>query len=195
MSRYELYEEGKLLQLVAANDCDAFAELVGRYWNNIYSQALVYLKSTHQAQDIVQDVFLKIWEKRHTLATVDRFDSFLFIVARNHIISSFRKKITQPQPGSLSEPALETGSRPDDLLWSKELQEVISSGIDLLPSQQKTAFLLSREEGLTYDAVALQMGLSKETVKKHIGRALNFLRHYIQAHTDISLPILLYFLL
>lgn len=128
MRRYEPYEERKLRQSIAQGDPHAFSELVNRYWNNIYSQALVYVKSTHVAKDIVQDIFLKVWEKRNTLPDIERIDAFLFIMARNQIISSFRKKIA-------------------------------------LPTQQKTAFLLSREEGLTYEAVAVQMGLSRETVK------------------------------
>ena len=187
------YDERKLLQSIAQGDPHAFSELVARYWNNIYSQALVYLKSTHAAQDIVQDVFLKVWEKRHTLPDIERFDAFLFIIVRNQIISSFRKKIAHPLSHSIEEAIPEDNAYPDDVLACKELQGVIATGIELLPSQQKTAFLLSREEGLTYDAVAIQMGLSRETVKKHIGRALNFLRQYVQAHADISLTLLLYF--
>lgn len=195
MSRSEQYEERALLQTIAQGDPQAFSVLVSRYWNIIYSQALVYVKSSQAAQDIVQDVFMKIWEKRQALPEIERFDAFLFIIARNHIISGFRKKIALPLPEAIEENVPEESSYPDDVLACKELQEVIASGIELLPSQQRTAFLLSREEGLTYDAVAIQMGLSRETVKKHIGKALQFLRQYVRAHADITYILLLYFLL
>ncbi len=65
---------------------------VERKWNNIFLQALTYVKVTAQAQDIVQEVFLKIWQNRNKLPIVEDFNSYLFIIARNHIISALRKR-------------------------------------------------------------------------------------------------------
>ena len=89
-------DERLLLQQIAEGSENAFAVLVAQKWNNIYWQALSYVKSSYKAQDIVQDVFLKIWQERHKLPGVDRFDSFLFIIARNHIVSALRKKTDFP---------------------------------------------------------------------------------------------------
>jgi len=177
-------EEKVLLQQIAAGDEKAFAVLVERKWNNIYSQALTYIKSTHYAQDVVQEVFLKIWQKRKELPKVERFDSFLFIIARNHIVSELRKRINS----SLTLDNLdfvEENFVPDKTLSQKNLHQVLSQAINLLPQQQKTAYLLSRDEGLSHEQIARQMQLSKETAKKHICRALNFLRTYVRANADL----------
>lgn len=190
MDRNASPDERLLLERVAAGDEKAFAVVVARYWNNIYGQALSYVKSTHQAQDIVQEVFVKIWEKRQTLSRVERFDSFLFIIARNHIISELRKKIALPLEKDMLDIAGEERALPDKQLSLKQLQEHLATAITRLPPQQKAAYLLSREENLSFEDIARRMGLSRETIKKHICRALNSIRVYVRAHSDITLPIL-----
>ncbi|HEV3252566.1 MAG TPA: sigma-70 family RNA polymerase sigma factor, partial [Puia sp.] len=96
------FEEKDILRVVLAGDSEAFAKLLKKYWNGIYSQALAYTKSHQGAEDIVQNVFSKIWQSRESLTGVEGFENFLFIVARNRIISSFRKKLSQPS-GSLED--------------------------------------------------------------------------------------------
>ena len=186
-----IVNEKNLLLQIAKNDEKAFTIIVNGYWNNIFSQALTYLKSKDSAQDIVQNVFLKVWERRSKLPAIDRFDSYLFIIARNQIISELRKKLASPIDNLITENFKEIASSPDQLLCAKQFQESINRFIDLLPTQQKTAFLLSRNEGLTYEEIAVQMKLSKETVKKHIFRALNFLRTQLKAHVEILIGIFL----
>jgi RNA polymerase sigma-70 factor (family 1) len=183
-------EENVLLQQIAAGDEKAFAVLVERKWNNIYSQALTYLKSTHYAQDVVQEVFLKIWQKRKELPKVERFDSFLFIIARNHIVSELRKRINSSLALDNFD-FVEENFVPDKTLSQKNLRQVLLKAINLLPQQQRTAYLLSRDEGLSHEEIARQMQLSKETAKKHICRALNFLRTYVRAHSDLPVIFLI----
>lgn len=183
-------DEKLLLQQIAEGSEKAFAVLVERKWNNIYWQALTYVKSTHAAQDIVQEVFVKIWQTRKKLPQIDRFDSYLFIVARNHIISELRKRTDFPL--SADEFDLEENNyRPDTALMQKNLATLIARAIELLPPQQKKAWELSRDKGLSHEQIAELMQVSKEAVKKHICRALNFLRSYISAHSDITTLLLI----
>ncbi len=185
------YDEKLLLQQIAEGNEKAFSRIVEHYWNNIYSQALAYLKSSYAAQDVVQEVFIKVWEKRKSFTDIDRFDSFLFIIARNHIISELRKKIMLPVNDDLEKTLKEENNTPDKTLSFKQSHEMVVKAIDLLPRQQKIAFLLSRDEGLSYEEIAIRMQLSKETIKKHIGRALNFLRTYIRTHSEMIIWIIL----
>jgi RNA polymerase sigma-70 factor (family 1) len=178
-------DEKLLLQQIAEGSEKAFAVLVERKWNNIYWQALTYVKSTHAAQDIVQEVFLKIWQTRNKLPEVERFDAWLFIIARNHIISALRKKTDSPLSADEFD-VEETNYRPDTALMQKNLATLVARAIELLPPQQKKAYQLSRDNGLSHEQIAELMQISKEAVKKHICRALNFLRAYISAHADIT---------
>jgi RNA polymerase sigma-70 factor (ECF subfamily) len=179
-------DEKLLLLRIAEGNENAFTVLVERKWNNIYLQALTYVKVTAQAQDIVQEVFLKIWQNRKKLPAVENFDSFLFIVARNLIISTLRKKNHFP----LNKDDLEIEEKnylPDKALAHKHLAALIAKAIELLPQQQKRAYLLSRDQELSHEEIAVSMQVSKEAVKKNICRALNFLRTYISTHSDITI--------
>jgi len=179
-------DEKLLLQQVADGSEKAFALLLEQKWNNIYWQAFTYVRSSSQAQDIVQDVFLKIWQTRKQLPDVAQFDSFLFIVARNHIISTLRKKTALPL-GYDTLAVEEKYYLPDKTLSRKNLAELIARAVDLLPQQQRTAYLLSRDQGLSHEEIARSMQVSKEAAKKNICRALNFLRSYINAHADVTM--------
>jgi RNA polymerase sigma-70 factor (family 1) len=192
MNVHALDEKLLLLQIAGGNE-KAFAVLVERKWNNIYLQALTYLKGTQAAQDIVQDVFIKIWQNRNKLPEIERFDSFLFITARNHIISALRKKTLLPlTPDDLD--IEEKNYLPDKVLSQKNLAALIARAIDLLPQQQKKAYLLSRDQGLSHEEIAATMQVSKEAAKKHICRALNFLRTYLKTHSDITTLFLILYL-
>jgi RNA polymerase sigma-70 factor (family 1) len=194
MSMHVLDEKLLLLQIADGNE-KAFAVLVERKWNNIYLQALTYLKSTQAAQDMVQDVFIKIWQNRKKLPDLESFNSFLFIIARNQIISALRKKTLFPLgPDDLE--IEEKNYLPDKALSQKNLAALIARGIDLLPQQQKKAYLLSRDQGLSHEEIAATMQVSKEAAKKNICRALNFLRTYLKTHSDIiTLFLILYVLI
>jgi RNA polymerase sigma-70 factor (ECF subfamily) len=141
----------------------------------------------------VQEVFFKVWEKRKTLTEVERFDSYLFIIARNYIISELRKKIAIPLGDAVVETFEEESKAPDKVLAHKQLTELVAKGMNLLPQQQKIAFALSRDEGLSHEEIAQQMELSKETVKKHICRALNFIRTYVRTNSELIIALMVLF--
>jgi len=179
-----LYNERRLLLSVAAGDEKAFTQLVDLYWNRVYGHALAYAKSSQKAQEITQDVFLKVWKKRDTLKEIVDFKNFLFILGRNQIISSLRKKLEGPT-GSDPGEAWEDVLMPDQQLEYKEAYAMIREGIEKLPPTRKAVFKMSRMEGLSYEQIAGKMNISKNTVKEHIVLALNFLRTYIHTHGDL----------
>lgn len=172
----------------------AFAALLKKYSNNLYSQALAYTKSSAVAQDIVQDVFLKVWENRSQLSEVDRFDNYLFIMTRNRIITVMRKKIAQPLDSEMTELLSQTEPNAEQRLSLKQAEDMLEKGIKMLPPQRQQVFRLSRKEGLTYAEIAEQLGISTSTVKGHIVHALNFLRDHFRSHGSsiIYLLILIY---
>jgi len=170
-----------LLQQLADGNEAAFAQLYNTHWNKIYSLALAYLKSAEQAQDIVQEVFLKLWNKRENLGHVENPTSFIYIMGRNEVIRALKKKISL---ASLDEE--NNDYLPDDFMLPqetmdlKQLEQKITTAIDSLPAQQKLIFRLSREEGLNHEQIANRLGIEKTTVKNHIVRALNSLRRILQ---------------
>lgn len=191
MSSIQSYTEKELLERIAEGDEDAYKLVFDRYWNKIYQVALSFLKVPDQAQDAVQQVFIKLWEKRNKLPEVENLDAWLFIVARNTIINilerivSSRKGIQQ-----IKDVVPEDYLTPSSMLEYKQVSEIIQDAVNRLPPQQALVFRLSREQGLTYAEIAERLRIAPATVKSHIIRALNSIREYVYRHTDRTLMVI-----
>jgi len=171
-----------LLRLVAEGHRPSFTVLYDRYWKKIYATSLHYLKSPEWAQDLVQDIFLKVWVKRSVLPEIDNFESFLFIVARNELVSAIRKKVAAAplQEQQESTTAAAATDLPDNALSLKQTEQLIADAVAQLPPQQKLVFMLTRHAGLTHEAIARQLGLNTRTVNNHASRALLHIREYLR---------------
>jgi RNA polymerase sigma-70 factor (ECF subfamily) len=180
-----LNNEKELLIEIAAGNEKAFRRLFDHYWDNIYSVAFALTKSSVLSEEIVQDVFLKIWLKRDLLASVTKFDDYLFIAARNQIYNELRKKtVEQPFVEHLEQHFLESSALPEEMMLLKETKQLIDKAVEQLPAQQQAVFKLSRNEGLDHAKIAEKLGISKLTVKSHMTKALQSIRQYLQTHTD-----------
>jgi len=186
------YTDHTLLLRMAAGEEEAFNQLFNKYWDKVYSTALVLTKSNQIAEDIAQEVFLRMWQNRHKTDIIDNLEGFLFITARNLIYNKLsRLKLEVAYTNYLqhhftvSEPDTETQTE------FRQLKTILEEGMRQLPPQQQKAFRLSREDGLNHEEISLQMGVSRATVKDYIVRAIAFLRKYLQDHAlEIFLLIL-----
>ena len=171
------YNETNLASLLAKGNETAFAQVYKKYWNKVFSIALVYLKAVPLAEDAVQEVFLKLWSSREQIAKVRNIEAFLFIIARNHVIDALKKN-----PSKQTTQFAPNDFLPDDLLLPpdqvdlKILQKKIVDAIESLPPQQKNVIKMSRELGLTHEQIANRLSIDKKTVKNHMVRALSTLR-------------------
>ena len=171
--------ERQILDAAAAGDEKAFRTLVEVYWSRVYFNTLTLVKSTPVAQDLTQDIFLKIWLQREKLREVQNFSNYIYVVGRNQVIAVLRKKIIDTAAAdivALREDLLS----PDLRLEGKDAYKMLMEGVARLTPQQKLVFKLSRLEGLSHEEIAQQLGLSKNTVKVHMVIALNFLRGWLR---------------
>lgn len=169
----------RLLRMVAEGHRPSFTDLYDRYWKKIYATSLHYLKSPEWSQDLVQDIFLKIWLKRSVLPEVENFESFLFILARNELISAIRKKVAAVPLPKHNE-ATAAADHPDNVLSLKQTEQLIADAIAQLPPQQKLVFTLTRQAGLSHEAIARRLGLNTRTVNNHATQALLHIRQYLR---------------
>ena len=175
------FDEKELLQRIAAGDRSAFALVYARYWNTIYSTALSFLKSPEWAQDTVQDIFLKLWTKRELLPEVEKFDAWLYVMARNTLIDQLNKKLsTTPIEARYADVLPGDLLSPDTSYSLKQTEEVLHKAIQQLPPRQKLIFQLIRQAGLTHNDVATRLRLAPGTVNNHLTRALNAIRQYLR---------------
>ena len=191
MSSIQSYTEKELLERIAEGDEEAYKLVFDRYWNKIYQVALSFLKVPDHAQDAVQQVFIKLWEKRSKLPEVENLDAWLFIMARNTIINSL-ERIVSSRKGvqQIKDVIPENYLTPSGMLEYKQVSAIIQDAVNRLPPQQALVFRLSRELGLTYAQIAERLQIAPATVKSHIIRALNSVREYVYQHTDRTLTVI-----
>lgn len=185
------YDEPVLLARIAKGDESAFSHLVDQYWNKVYAVAMAYLKSSVQAQDLVQEVFLKVWVKRAGLTEIRNFESWLFIITRNMLLHSLKK--IKPNIVATDEVLHELATPAEEHYDYKRLEALLQQGIAMLPPQQQAVFKLSREQGMSHEEIAIELGIAKQTVKNHLVKALLTLRTFIQSYGELGLLIIFTF--
>lgn len=185
------YIESEILKQIAEGDESAFRLLFDEHWQNIYGVAYMLTKSVPMAEDMVQEIFMKLWIKREQLPGVENFRDYLFIVARNHIFNELKKKSTDILfTNHLFEYFHDTKETPEKKLLQKETEQIIDQIVERLPQQQKIIYRLSHEEGLSRNEMADRLGIAPNTVRNHLAKALEMIRHKLQQ----SLSLLLLFL-
>lgn len=173
------------------NDEAAFGELYIRYKDKLYFFSLYLLKSADESNDIVQEVFTRLWESRSFLRPELSFSSFLYTMTRNRILNYFRDMDIDAKVKQIiaAEKVTEEETIDSELIYS-EYQKIFREAIDKLPPQRKRIFSLSRIENKSHKEIAEELGISVNTVQEHISAALSFIKLYFTQHTDISMGVL-----
>lgn len=181
-------EEKKLLYRVRDGDKDAFQDIYQLYYPKLRANFLKFVKAPQYAEDIVQDVFLKLWEIRGSIDPEKYFSGYIFTITRNLIFKFFR---TAAHSEELVDDVLISYLPGDgnvqELSEWKELNNQIQKAVQLLPPKRQEVFLLCREENLTYEQVSRQLGISRNTIKEHMVQAMKFIREHLKAQSIISI--------
>jgi len=169
----------------------AFTQLFKDYSPAVYKAAHLFLNSHALAEEVVQDVFLKLWLKRAEMDVVRRLDAYLFIMARNFIFDRI-KKIAYETAGQAAMPKQELYiDDAEHLVRQHQCQDILKEAVDKLPAQQKEVYYLSRVEGLSHQVIANRLQLSPLTVKKHMTLALQAIRKYLSNNLHSILLVIL----
>ena len=190
----DIYDEQRLLRLLVSGSEYAFARIFDRYHNRVYHTANSFLKSPVSAEEVVQDIFLKIWLKRSDLDVVQNLEAYLGTMTRHLVLdrlkkaayeNSGRKAFTAYQPESIA--------TTDHLLRNRQCEQLLEAAINLLPERQKQVYRLARTKGLSHEMIAIRLGISKLTVKKHMAEALQAIRKHLHDYISIYVLVMLLF--
>ena len=185
------YDERSLLLAMAEGDESAFVAIFRHYQDHIFKVAFQFVRSQALAEEVVQDVFLKVWEKRSGLFQLDSFRSWLFIVSRNYLYSYMQRMALDKSVRErwvAEHPLYENTS--DYSLREAKFSELLSEIISSLPTQQQQVFRLAREKYMSYAEIAGCLSISPNTVRIHMSRALAFIRKSLK---DKGVDYLLFF--
>ena len=180
-----LHNEKAVLLQVAQGDEQAFRLLFGAYHQPLALHVYRLTESAELTEEIVQDVFLKIWMSREALAEVHQFSAYLFVVSKNHTLNALRTIARE----RVRQRAWAQDTQAADAAEDKQgyYYSLIDKAIQQLPPQQQKVYLLSRHERLKHREIASRMGISPETVKKYMQLAIASISDYVRDNTDVFL--------
>jgi RNA polymerase sigma-70 factor (family 1) len=185
-------DEKELLQRIAEGDESAFSLLFHHYQPGIYTVAYKLTQQSVVSEEIVQDVFLKIWLKRTDLPELEVFPAWLFKIARYTIFSALRKLYREKQfQHELSPEVEQLALHNEDAVLEKELGDLLKNAINRLPEKQRITYELIKVQGLKRELVAKKLGISSETVKSNLDQAMKNIRAYCVARTELGILLLL----
>lgn len=184
-----------IVKRLIGDDKKALDELYNYYYPRLYTFAKKFLKVEDDINDILQDVFIKIWENRKNIKNVETFNAYIFTITKNTVITYFREKTKLIAFESrMKEMATSEGHFRDDSLEYKDIKEKVDRLIEQLPEKRKLIFKLSREQGLSHKEIAVQLDISVKTVEDHIMHAIRYLREHLNPLDIITLLYMAIFL-
>ena len=181
-----LPETKAIVNKFKAGDAGAFDSIYNMYHQKLYHFSLGLLKDPDIAREIVQEVFVTLWEKRSQVNVTFDFENYIFTIAHNAIRKSFRKKSMEDKVKDfLQKNSPEPVEDADASLIYNELLELASKTIEKLPPKRKVVYKLSRHEGLTIKEIASSLNISARTAENQLARALKYLKE--EMHNDALL--------
>lgn len=179
-----------LLEQLKQGNESAFNELYHRYSKILLSNMRNLVKNNEIAKELLQNLFLKVWEKRESIDTNKSFRSFLFTIAQNMVYDYFRKvALDKKAMVRLMTTTVEFYSHTEEDLELKESSEMFSNAIETLPSQRKRVYLLSKVEGKSHGEISKILNISISTVNNHMVKANHQIRSYLIRHGNMTLII------
>lgn len=179
------HSDKQLFNEVSIGDERAFRILYNRYYQRMYSFACKVVKSSHVAEEIIQEVFIRLWEQRELLSEVKNPDNYVFIVIRNHTFNYLRTAAREnSRREKLWEALQQRVTDEATSIEAEEAEQFLKKLLTKLSPKQQMIFRMSREDGLSHQQIADKLQLSKDTVKKHVANSLKIfkihLKNYVQ---------------
>ncbi|RKR81861.1 RNA polymerase sigma-70 factor (ECF subfamily) [Mucilaginibacter gracilis] len=177
MSIYSKLTDTDLAALLTQSNRLAFAEIYDRYKGILFVHAYRRLANSEEAEDVIHDLFINLWNKREDLNIKNHMSGYLYTALRNRIFDVIsRKKIESAYMASIDLNLVASAYITDHKVRESELAKIIEKEIAALPEKMREVFLLSRKQNLNHKEIAEKLGISEQTVSKQITRALRILR-------------------
>jgi RNA polymerase sigma-70 factor (family 1) len=182
-----LHNEKRLISRIMDGDRKAFREFHVHYYSLVQQYLRLFVSDQNDLDELTQDIFLKIWVKRHLLKNVEAFQGYLFRMCKNHVLNYFRslkigRKLVEL---SVSDEGVATEETESQILF-KQYYKIAMEGIEKLSQGRRRILKMSIEQGLTLDEIATEMEITRAGVKKQLYAATAFVRKYLREHGELS---------
>ena len=174
--------------MISKGDEKAFQSIFTSYYEQLFNYILSIVKSKQVAEELVMDVFLKIWLGKEIIPRIEKFNAFIFRVAHNKSIDFLRSVARDPKFQDLlwEQIQLSNNTHADSIMMVREYEAKLREAVSLLSPQKKKIYQMSREENMTHDDIAVQLNLSRHTINNHIVEAQRFIRTYLTKNCDMA---------
>lgn len=177
MSSLKQHTDTELFDLIKEGNAIAFAEIYDRYWALLYRHAYRLIKDQDLAQDVVQEVFVNLWDKINTIDLQFSISSYLYTAVRNKVLNLIqRDKVKNNYIESFANFVASSEAITDHRLRERLLKEKIEKEVAALPSKMRQVFEMSRIQNMSHKQIAEELNLSDKTVKKQMSNAIKILR-------------------
>lgn len=183
MREYNSYTDSELTTLIHQGDEPAFAELYNRYWLELYDTAYMRLRNKEQVEDIIQDIFVRLWIRRAELE-IENPQAYLHTAVRFRVLNYVERGAAHESFFEPFEAMAHSSSSADGRVLEKELLDLVQAYIESLPEKRKQIFLLHVKENLSTKEIAERLNISQKTVQNQLGTTMQGL------HTRIA-PIII----
>lgn len=184
MAEKEHINDFRLMEQIKKGNVHALELLFERYYEPLCNFAFLFLKKSGQTEELVSDVFIRIWQNREKHTKISHVKAYLYRSVKNAVISFLRKN--RPVLDELS--GIENISKhditPESLLVRKDIYDAVGSMIETMPHQAGLVFRMHKMDGLSYKEIASTLGLSVKTIENHMGKALRFVRELHTKNPD-----------
>ena len=180
---YKSFADLELLSLLKDNNQLAFEEIYKRYWKNLLFVASKKLNNIQEAEDILNDVFVSLWNRRYTMPEIESLNNYLKVALRYQVLKIWARRDQENKYNTFKESAVfENNNNVQDTLNCKELNNEIKNVVLNLPEKCQTVFKMSREEGMSQKQISFHLGISQKTVEAHINKAIKTLKSSLKHH-------------
>ena len=190
-----LDEEEVVLQQLQAGNESSFASIYNHYYSFVHAQVLHIMHSPDMAEDVTQEIFLKIWEARGKLSEVRSFKSYLFITARNYTLNVLKSAArSESAMGEIIRHFDKSRNTTEDQVQDNEYMRFIHRQLEALPPRSREIFNMCRIQSKTYNEVAAELGISRDAVKSRMVHVMKILRDSAERETGLPLALFLAFI-
>ena len=188
-----LPNEKELFVRMAEGDQAAFTKIFDHYEPRIYPFVLKITRSELSAEEIVQELFIKLWTNRAAAKKIENPRSYIFRMATNRTTNYLKTMARQVRivEKATGQVVIERNVT-EEMVDLKETEELINKALQQLPEQQKKVYILSRREGLNADEIATKMNLSSKTVKNHLTEALHTIKERLQNSPGAAIALIVF---
>lgn len=192
MSFEGIHNEKLLLTQVSQGDRQSFQVLYKVCYPLVQRYILLFEPSPDVLDELTQDVFVRIWEKRERLESVETFKGYLFLVTRNVVFNFIRALKVRQKVKELDESARPPANDLENELLFKQYYEIALEAMNKLPPGRRKVLKMSIDDGLSLDEIATELKISRSGVKKQLYAATAYVRQYLQEHGEITLALIIF---